>query len=174
MESVSRLVYEAVHGPIPDGVEVMHICDNPPCLRPTHLVGGTPKDNGADKVAKGRQIRGVQIGTARLTELQVVEIRERYACGSESAETIARDYGFAKGAPVLAIVQGLSWTHVGGPRTLDDRRRQSKADLTAEDVRDIRTRYARHENLTSLGRCYGVTKQSIRAIVKRESWAHVH
>lgn len=49
-----RFAYEAFNGPIPDGMVVMHTCDNPPCVRPDHLVLGTPLDNNDDKVAKGR------------------------------------------------------------------------------------------------------------------------
>src|SRR6266404_3650782 len=41
----SRVAYELSIGPIPDSMEVMHVCDNPPCVRPDHLTIGTHKDN---------------------------------------------------------------------------------------------------------------------------------
>lgn len=42
------------NGPIPDGRLVLHLCDNPPCVRPTHLYLGDFKDNARDAVTRGR------------------------------------------------------------------------------------------------------------------------
>lgn len=49
-----RWIVEHLRGPIPAGHVVMHTCDSPPCVNPAHLTIGTPLDNNADKVAKGR------------------------------------------------------------------------------------------------------------------------
>jgi len=57
-----RLAWELANGPIPDGLQVLHHCDNPPCCQtdPTegypegHLFLGTHADNMADRDAKGR------------------------------------------------------------------------------------------------------------------------
>ena len=53
-----RYAYRTFVGPIPDGIFVLHRCDNPPCVRPDHLFLGTQADNLIDAVAKGRQSRG--------------------------------------------------------------------------------------------------------------------
>lgn len=51
---VPRLVLELTQGPLGD-LHALHSCDNPPCVRPSHLWVGTPVDNARDMVAKHRQ-----------------------------------------------------------------------------------------------------------------------
>lgn len=80
-----RAAWEVTHGPIPEGMNVLHRCDNPPCCDPAHLFLGTLSDNSRDCYAKGRR-RVVREGgrsgeahhAAKLTTAQVAEIRRRY------------------------------------------------------------------------------------------------
>lgn len=83
-----RMAWQLTYGPIPDGVEVCHRCDTPPCVRPDHLFLGTSRENAADMVAKGRQShhsppdqRGERNHGARLTDAQVAEMRALFDGG---------------------------------------------------------------------------------------------
>lgn len=49
-----RISYAAFKGPIPANMDILHSCDNPPCIEPKHLSVGTDLDNVRDMLAKGR------------------------------------------------------------------------------------------------------------------------
>lgn len=51
-----RLAYASVHGPIPDGLLVLHSCDNRRCCNPRHLRAGTYADNMRDAIERGRWV----------------------------------------------------------------------------------------------------------------------
>lgn len=82
-----RSAWRIAHGPIPDGLQVLHRCDNPPCVNPAHLFLGDCADNARDKVAKGRV--GATPYRPRLTPETVREIRRRRALG-ETIPVIAQ------------------------------------------------------------------------------------
>jgi hypothetical protein len=90
-----RTAWLLTNGPIPDGLLVLHRCDNPPCINPAHLFLGTHTDNMADRKAKGRNdllgARGESNTQSRLTQDQVYAIRARWDRG-ESSEQIAVDF----------------------------------------------------------------------------------
>jgi len=86
------------------GEVVMHLCDNPACVRPTHLQSGTQLDNMRDKVGKDRGVSG---GRPKLSVDQVLAIRKDPRPYSE----VATEYGVGK-EMIGRIKRGVSWTKV--------------------------------------------------------------
>ena len=76
-QPASRIAHILSNGPVPEGMEVCHRCDNPPCCNPAHLFIGTRKDNNDDKVRKGRTAAGETSGKNKVTAAQVLEIRAK-------------------------------------------------------------------------------------------------
>jgi hypothetical protein len=110
MHRVHRLVWEALNGPIPEGMCVLHHCDNPPCVNPRHLFLGTRQDNMADRDAKGRSARGETNGRARLSGSDVASIRAAANAGV-SPKRLAEFWGLNR-TYVQDIIAGRTWAHV--------------------------------------------------------------
>lgn len=105
-----RAAYIVEHGAIPDGMNVCHRCDNPPCVRPKHLFLGTQAENIADMIAKGRMPTGAQRPNAKLNEAEVRSIR-RLAEKGLSHRAIAEQVGVSRSL-VTMVASGERWGHV--------------------------------------------------------------
>lgn len=109
--TAGRFALQRVIGrPLTDDEEACHHCDNPPCVRGSHLFVGTPLVNHADMIAKGRSNRGERHGHARLTEDVVRQIRRLAATGLTHT-AIATAVGVQR-RNVSRIVDGTRWGHV--------------------------------------------------------------
>lgn len=109
--SVHRLSWMIHKGKIPAGMNVLHRCDNPPCINPDHLWIGTTKDNVADKVAKKRHGFGMGNPPAKLNDSQVLEIREVYSKSHPSISSTARKYKISR-CVIYGIINGKLWRHL--------------------------------------------------------------
>lgn len=114
-----RLAYEMAVGPVPDGLELDHLCRNPACVNPDHLEAVTHRENilrgmsekthcpsghpytneNTRRDRKGwRSCRACDRSWGPngplLTESQVKDIRRRAAAG-DSQRTIARAFGIS-------------------------------------------------------------------------------
>lgn len=88
-------------GSVPNGLMVLHKCDNPACCNPRHLRVGTHAENMNDKVERGRQAKGERSPKAKLTEEQVAFIRSHKESGVKRlqvgvAAQLAERFGVSK------------------------------------------------------------------------------
>lgn len=101
------------NGPIPNGLFVCHKCDNPRCVRPDHLFLGTSSENSLDAVRKLRKSVGTLNGRAKLTDMQVIEVRTLYAIGNTSCARLGVKFGVSH-SMIYDIVSHHNWQHLGG------------------------------------------------------------
>lgn len=107
-----RLSYELHFGPLPEGCQACHHCDNRKCCNPYHLFAGTQGDNMRDMYAKGRgNNSGNERGsTPKITEEQVRAIRDLADQGVRYPD-IAKIYNITVPA-ISLIVTRKRWKHV--------------------------------------------------------------
>lgn len=118
LEGSHRVSYELCVGPIPQGMQVLHHCDNPKCVRPEHLFIGTAADNIHDMLAKGRGVQmtkpealshpGEQHPGAKVSQKQVAEIRKRYAAGGVNQTALGREFDLSQ-TQISNIVRQKQW-----------------------------------------------------------------
>ena len=108
-----RLSYELCVGPIPPGMCVLHACDNPPCVNPSHLFLGNDADNVYDSTSKGRRFPqyGEYNGHASLYDGDVIEIRRMYATGKYTQLEISKLFGVSR-PHIGKIVNYKEWSHL--------------------------------------------------------------
>ena len=111
-----RVSYLIVFGEFPEWLRVLHHCDIPACVEPTHLWLGTDQDNATDKMTKGRHTstkgRHMNCGEnhpqAKLTKEEVSSIRYIYSNGDASQRELAKEFGVSRGC-IQSILNGLHW-----------------------------------------------------------------
>lgn len=113
-----RFAYELLVGPIVHGLELMHECNTPACVRPGpgHVRPGTHAENCAHMKACGRGrgpgLKGERNGRAILRAETVAEIRRLASLGAKGAP-LARLFGISK-SQVYNIIHGRQWRREGG------------------------------------------------------------
>lgn len=111
-----RTIYEVLVGQIPDGLNLLHSCDNPLCCNPRHLNPGTQKDNVHDAMSKGRNSKppirvGEKNNKSKLREFQIIEIRNLISENKHTHRKIAHMYGVSA-AVISNIGKRRTWNHV--------------------------------------------------------------
>lgn len=107
---VHRAVLSAWIRPARESEECRHLNDIPYDNRLENLAWGSSKENADDKKRNGHLPIGENSVAHKLTEEQVIEIRNKYAAGSSSAE-LSQKYGVSKNQ-IIKIANGKNWSHL--------------------------------------------------------------
>lgn len=98
-----RLVLQFMDVEIPEGMNVLHMCDNMLCVNPNHLFFGSHQDNMTDKVIKGR--------TSRILTPEQVKIIKYSPRTNGSVRSYAKTFGVGR-KTIQDIFNGKTWTHI--------------------------------------------------------------
>ncbi len=117
-----RVAYELHYGPIPEGLEICHHCDNPSCVNPVHLFAGSHRDNMHDAMDKGRNskpprngVRGERHGHATFTDQEVIDLRREFAALQEKQRVSIAAFAEWHDTPMVTmwrILRRKNYTHV--------------------------------------------------------------
>jgi len=102
-----RFSYELHRGPIPRGKGILHLCDTPSCVNPSHLSYGDHATNMREAAERNLMPRGTRHPNAKLDGQKVLEIRELYASGTAQPE-LAERFGISR-AHVGKITRHERW-----------------------------------------------------------------
>jgi HNH endonuclease len=175
-----RLSYTCFVGLIPDGLQVNHHCDQPPCIRPDHLYTGTHQDNMDDMVRRGRSPIGEANGFAKLSNEQVASIKFLVGTGRYSQTAIAEPFD-VDSTLIRYIALGAIWAHIApatsynGPPIREGRGNRGEAHcfglLTKQEAMTIKRLLLNGASDTYIAYCFGVSRGTIYSIKDGNSWA---
>ena len=169
---VHRLVLQTFVGECLEGQEASHTDGNEDNCCLSNLVWEHHKENEERKVGHGTVPRGERNGHAVLTEKQVREIRLLHSDGMSNKD-LAEQFSVSP-SEVSSIINMRVWTHLPPPPVLIRKSMKRKCTLCAEQVIDIRGRYAQGDvSQSELARQFGVSHVTINRIVHRKLWPDI-
>lgn len=116
-----RFMYERHVGPIPDGLNILHSCDTPSCVNPSHLSPGTQSENMAQMYARRRKtvvrVSGEKSPHAKMSAETAEKIRQMVKAGVKTRH-IMRELPVTRGQ-VNGIKTGKCWAIVRTATTTD-------------------------------------------------------
>lgn len=110
-QGAHRVAWKLFRGKIGSGLAVCHRCDVRACVNPAHLFLGTAAENARDMSAKGRNRRGEEHGSAKLTRAQVRRIKVMLAEDRLYMSEIAREFGVSE-TTIRAIKTRKTWREI--------------------------------------------------------------
>ena len=108
MLGAHRVSWEFHRGAIPEGLCVLHTCDNPACMNPDHLFLGTNQENTHDRYLKGRSAAGENNGNAKLSRQEVRDIRKLSSTGRCTRKELASRFNVTS-KMIGYIVRRQNW-----------------------------------------------------------------
>jgi hypothetical protein len=173
-----RYSFALHYGEIPDGLHVLHKCDNPGCVNPGHLYAGTHQQNMRDMGMSGAQ-KGERNPRNIITQKTALAILSMFAVGRRQKD-IAAECVTSVGV-VRSIANRKTWGWLPGAEEAIKRYKSiSKhprgehvynSKITDTDARGIFAAQGKHRDIATV---YGVSPTLVGNIKRKQAWKHIH
>jgi hypothetical protein len=163
---IHHLVLEAFVGPRPHRLDGCHYDDDKGNNRFWNLRWDSRRGNFKDAMRNGRVRQGSRVNLAKLTEAQVLEIREAYAQPGASFSSISRLFDVTPDM-ISVIIKGLHWKHVGGPLDRENKKPRKLDHDKADRIRDM---VASGMSRVNAAREFGVDARTVSGVVLGQIW----
>lgn len=162
-----RVSFFLANGCLPEVAR--HTCDNPPCVRPSHLLNGTHADNMRDRQERGRYVKpdpkkGEDNPRAVITEKDVIKARQMARDGMTHF-AVADALGKPRSAIKQAII-GKSWNHLDADHPPVIRGVKGGGRITDEQKDEIRRLRSEGMRTKDLAERFGCTPSNISVICR--------
>lgn len=157
------------------------------CANPHHIYEGTQKQNMEDKILHGTASVGEKNPRSVLTDVLVLELRDRYRRGGVTTLDLEREIGIDDAA-IGAAITGKKWKHLPGALSREEvleiernnaiKRAACPPAGGRDKLNDGRVEWIRNRNAAGntskhwMAKLLGVTPQCIDQIVKNKTWKH--
>ena len=163
-KSVTRAVLAEKLGlEVPTSIDACHTCDNPSCINPEHLWGGTRTQNSLDASKKGRtQGKSHPLSNAKLDWEKVREIRQKLAAG-ERVKDVAQEYSVGRHT-IHCIKYHVTWKEEGEEIPIPRTGGYLDRKLTLAQAQDVRERIKAGESIAKIALEFEVSRSVIHDI----------